>query len=210
MSLRNVSTEQSSRLYATPRWPTRLLLANIKTPLPGGRWFEPNAGDGGIIAAVLEVRRDVEWTAAEIDGRHAKRLERLIPAHRVIIGDVTGDAFSRRHLDYFQVSLTNAAFPIALQVARICKAMSTWTCMLERLDWLETPDRRDFFTEDEPDLYVLPNRPKFRGRTTDSGGYAWFVWGPTTRGKLYHLPSVPLSVRQENRHQLRLVDDEGC
>lgn len=27
-----------------------------------------------------------------------------------------------------------------------------------------------------PDIYVLPNRPSFSGKGTDSIEYAWFVW----------------------------------
>lgn len=37
-----------------------------------------------------------------------------------------------------------------------------------------------------PDVYVLPQRPSFTGKGTDSTSYAWFVWtsAEKTEGKL--------------------------
>lgn len=50
-----------------------------------------------------------------------------------------------------------------------------------------------------PDVYVLPNRPSFTGKGTDSADYAWFVWpkdAVRTDGGLWILKSTPVSERQ--------------
>ena len=50
----------------------------------------------------------------------------------------------------------------------------------------------------EPDVYVLPNRPSFTGHGTDSCEYAWFVFGasrPKPRGLVRVLATTPKEQR---------------
>ena len=58
---------------------------------------------------------------------------------------------------------------------------------LLRLSFIEpTQTRRDLLGGHRPDVYVLPRRPAFDGRGTDSITSAWFCW--PGRGQLVWLP----------------------
>src|SRR6185312_5530279 len=48
----------------TPAWCVHRLLEHCD--LPAGRWLEPCAGEGAVIRAVSEVRRDVTWSAIDL------------------------------------------------------------------------------------------------------------------------------------------------
>lgn len=223
MSLRNVSEKESRGLYATPRWPVHLLLtAEACTTcgepvprLPGGRWLEPCAGEGSIIYAANEIRRDVEWTAIEVDAdlvtnhlQPAQARGEIAHVARADFFDLVTPYEAGGGPSCFDVALANPAFPDAARFTAACRRLTTWTVMLERLDWLsggEETKRAEFFSEvGEPDVWTLPNRPSFRGRGQDSGDYAWFIWGPTTTGRHHRLPLVSPELRRENRKQLLL------
>lgn len=220
MSRRNVDEKESRGLYATPKWPVRLLLTakactscgEAVPVLPGGAWLEPCAGEGSICYATNEVRRDVKWTAIE---REPALVETYLePARRRGELDVVGagDFFSFVRTAWnglkpqtgFEVVLGNPAFPDATRFALNGRLLAPWTILLERVDWLGGGGRADFWRSGLADVWVLPQRPRFRGRGTDSGEYAWFVWGPGTTGRVHHLPVVTREQMAEHRMQPRL------
>ena len=61
--------------------------------------------------------------------------------------------------------------------------------MLARLTFAESKARRELHQEHPSDVYVLSERPRFRGDTkgTDSVTCAWFVWGPGRGGRWWVL-----------------------
>lgn len=210
MSHRNVDEPTSRGLYATPRWPVRLLLEH-GPQLPGGRWLEPCAGEGSICYATNELRSDVRWTAVEIDGELVR--DHLGPAFlrgeisHALRGDFFGfvaGCLSGRAT--FDVALGNPAFPDAVAFVKSCLEVAPHVVMLERLDWLSGEGRAEFWAAHVADVWVLPNRPAFRGRGQDSGDYAWFHFHPAATGRVRHLPVVSLELRRESRRQLRMLD----
>lgn len=54
--------------------------------------------------------------------------------------------------------------------------------MLLRLNFLGSQRRAAWLRAWTPDVYVLPRRPSFTGRGTDSCEYAWCVWHEDRRG----------------------------
>jgi len=215
VSRRIVTKEKSAGLYGTPRWPVTSLLSatncvccGAPAPrLPGGRWLEPCAGEGSICYAANELRVDVSWTAVERDkGLFSRYLQPAFDRGE-LARVVHADFFEwiKTDRERFAVAPMNPAFPDAERFVRECLHVALWTVALERLDWLSGEDRVAFYRDvGEPDVWVLPNRPSFRGRGQDSGDYAWFVWGPGVNGRVHHLRGVPLSQRQEHRLQTRM------
>jgi len=86
--------------------------------------------------------------------------------------------------------------------------------MLLRLNYLGTTERNDFFRHMMPDISVLPERPSFDGKGTDSIEYAWFVWGPEgtrkrRQGHIQVLDSTPLEIRKAQKPlDLRLPSED--
>jgi hypothetical protein len=171
--------------YATPAIATQQIL--VRLDLPGGRWLEPGAGN--IIAAVNAMRRDVRWTAVEIDERH---VENLAAAEMTIVADFLTYSFN---CTPFTVALMNPPFRLALEFVQRCLRICEWVVCLERLDFLGTQKRGAWMRQHMPDVYILPNRPSFTGGPTDSNEYAWLVW-PAGRhdrlvGQVEVLPVMP-------------------
>lgn len=175
----------------------KLVTEWLQPALFRGELAEVNGGDFFTIADTL-------WPAA--------------PGEQTCVGRAARSFTGRQA---FEVATGNPAFPDAVRFAEYCLARAEWTVLLERLDWLSgaadeersrragrkpTPNRYEFFQRvGVPDVWVLPNRPQFKGRGQDSGDYAWFVWGPDTDGRVRHLPPVAPSMRSESRRQLRLA-----
>lgn len=176
--------------YPTPSWAVHRLLEVL--PLPGGKWFEPCAGDGAIIRAVQEVRKDISWLANEIQPEMKKELEKIQGVNLV-----TSDDFLKMptilHSDC-KVIITNPPFNFALEcIQQSQKLQVDYVVFLLRLNFLATKRRAKFMSENTPDVYVLSQRPTFTfNRERDSIDYAWFVWGPDHHphrpGKLVIIP----------------------
>lgn len=205
MSRRNVDTATSSGLYESPTWPWVSIMQRLRDVLPLGRWLEPTCGKGQIILAVERVLRPAAWVGVELTEEHAATARRRTRAEIV-----TGDALQVvPTLGRFDVAVSNHPFPEALELVLATLPTCDWVINLQRFDWMEgasqeTPRYQRLFSVDPPDLYALPNRPKFRGKL-DSGGYGFYVWPPERRrphGRLFWLPSVPRSLRAEHRLQL--------
>jgi len=222
VSLRVVGEEEARGHYGTPRWPVHLVVTTERCTTCGargplvdsrgaGKWLEPCAGEGAIIAAANEVQLGIAWTAVEMNPRLVERHLQPMQQRGELVELHAGDFFPWALKAVgggarFDVSLLNPAFPEAAAFVETCRAIARVTVALERLDWLSSESRAPFFRRvGEPDVWVLPNRPSFRGRGQDSGDYAWFVWGPGTTGRVHHLPSVSRELRAEDKHQTRLA-----
>lgn len=168
----------------TPPWVVRAVLPRLN-------WrgcnsvLDPCAGDCGLLDTVkdwlLDLRgfagvgaRFAEVHGAEIDGH-------LLPPncrHHIELRDSLGPMLRWNHAD---LVITNPPYSLAMEfVERALReiAPSGEVAMLLRLCWLAGQKRAAFHREHPGDVYVLPKRPSFTGKGTDSADYAWFVWGP--------------------------------
>jgi hypothetical protein len=166
--------------YATPEWCVRRLLETVT--LPGGAWLEPAAGDGAIVRAVQ--RPNVNWDLWELRPSERAALQKSDPRARINVGDFleAARAGGLRRKRY-AVAITNPPFRLAQEFIDGCLACADNVVMLLRLNYLASKARWEFMSTHTPDVYVLPNRPSFTGRGTDSIEYGWFVWQRTRRAE---------------------------
>lgn len=178
--------------YPTPAWAVRRILEAF--PFPGGRWFEPAAGDGAIIRATNEIRQDVRWDACELRGECAKELERLGTNPEICDFLFIPPGRMRGRFD---VILTNPPYSLAATFIEQCLRLAPIVAMPLRLNFLGSESRVEFWRRvGLPDVFVLPNRPDFSGAGGDSCEYAWFVFHPGQTGLLSILKSTPLAARR--------------
>ncbi|MFA6049723.1 MAG: hypothetical protein WC761_00730 [Candidatus Paceibacterota bacterium] len=175
--------------YPTPAWCVHRLLEKANIPVkPGALWLEPAAGTGAIIKAVGSyqyikkngvtsiVTYKPNWYGVEIQAAFQPELEKEILQSRVLIEDFTQMSSSAFGITP-QVIITNPPFNKALEfIKKGIEMEAEYVCMLLRLNFLGSAERSTFMRENTPDIYVLPNRPSFTGKGTDSIEYAWFVW----------------------------------
>lgn len=231
MSSTGRGTERAEAdFYPTPPWCVDRLLERLQ--LAPGQWLEPSAGEGAIIWAVnafyrrraAELRaspelgkvgrdllaafeRGVDWSAIELRQECLSSLLEAIKTGGTIGGGVRIQDFLRADLldeAPWDVAIMNPPFSHALAFVERCLELVPrgYVCALERLNWMAGP-RAKVFRRNMPDVYVLPDRPSFKGNgETDSIEYAWFVWGPG-RGRLAGhvelLASTPREQRSERR-----------
>lgn len=193
-----------SDFYATPSWCVDRLLE--KLPLPGGAWLEPGAGEGNIIKAVK--RTDIRWTALELRTECRRHLEFLAPRPEIIITDkfVSTDVPEEQkplHGRRFEVAFGNPPFSLAQEFVEESMKYADTVVMLLRLNFIGSSGRCSFMQSQTPDVYVLPDRPSFDGRGTDSIEYAWFVWrsrdAGRSSGSITVLDTTPAATRREVR-----------
>lgn len=178
--------------YPTPTWCIELALKHIR--LPAGRWLEPAAGHGQIVQAVNAVRNDIVWAAWDI------RPETFYDLY-FAVGDraQVGDALELfKTCDDYDVVMTNPPYVLAHQFVMASLGVAEHVLMLLRLSFLASARRQEFIDSTRPDVWVLPQRPKFRSDTagTDVHDYAWFHWHPGSLGTVRVLPVVPLAARR--------------
>jgi hypothetical protein len=194
-----------SDYYPTPAWCVDRF--HEKTQLPPGDWVEPCAGHGDIISAFRNLRGDINWTANEIRTDTRDKLEPM--ADEVHIGDFLSWQPPKR----YKVSASNPPFSLAMPVILKSLEIADWVVMLLRLNYVGSDVRNEFFQTMMPDVYVLPERPSFDGKGTDSIEYAWFVWGPEgmrrrDKGYMQVLNGTPLEIRKAQKPlDLRLPDN---
>lgn len=178
--------------YPTPSWCVTRVLDAI--PLPGGEWLEPCAGDGAIIRAARQTRRDVAWQAVELRKECEHDLEREVGPDRFVCCDFLEWRAGRK----FDVLLTNPPYSLAESFLLAGFAAANHVVLLLRLNFLASAKRADLMRSRAPDVYVLPNRPSFSGHGTDSVEYAWFHWPPENRprGSLVVLPTSSADERR--------------
>lgn len=175
--------------YPTPPWCVRRLLDAVD--LRGGRWLEPTAGRGDLMAAVRAGRDDISWTGVELHAARAKQLAAI--ANVVVVGDI-------RKVDlepHYDVALSNPPFSIWQDVVARVMPVAETVVMLLRLDVLGSAERATWWHEHPADVFVMPDRPSFTGDGgNDSNYYAWFVWRRGARaGRIRVLPVTCLSER---------------
>ena len=173
-STRRGGQRSPSDFYPTPPWCVRRLLEAV--PLPGGRWLEPCIGHGAIVAATSDLRSDVAWTGLDVHASFAQAVAKLDTPVRFIAEDFT--QWSPANPTAFDVVITNPPYTVAQAIIERSFSLAPVVVMLLRLNYLASAGRADFMRAHPPDVYVLPNRPSFSGRGTDSIEYAWFVWHP--------------------------------
>ena len=98
----------------------------------------------------------------------------------------------------FDVVITNPPFSDAEAFLRRSLELADHVVLLLRLNFLASAKRAELMRERAPDVYVLPNRPSFDGKGTDSIEYAWFHWPARRRrsGRIQVLPCTPASERR--------------
>ncbi len=195
-----------SDFYPTPRWCVRRLLEGAE--LPGGRWLEPCVGHGAVVAATAGARSDVHWTGVDVQPEFADHVAGLgVPVDFHVSDFISWKPSAEREFD---VVITNPPYSIAQGVIERSFELAPVVVMLLRLNYLASGGRAAFMRQYPPDVFVLPNRPSFSGRGTDSIEYAWFVWYPREErraGRLSVLrPTAVSERRQEHSTQTSLID----
>jgi len=213
--------------YPTPPWAVERLIEKVW--LPRGRWLEPAAGAGQLIAAVNGLRLGIDWTAIELQKKHAPQLAELTSSYDVrdffeVSKRWLDDPGDDRDLYPFDVAITNPPYSHALEFLKACRMLAPFVCMLLRVGWLEggasdeTAERAEWLDEDMPDVHILPNRPPFSKSKktgkwgTDSATYAWCVWRPDASpvGSVSRLALTPKEVRADWLRLQRERDDAAA
>jgi hypothetical protein len=203
MSSTNRNSEERVEydFYPTPKWCVARLMEKMSFFPSDQIWLEPCAGNGAIIKAIKELYPSDSdtWKAIELQSRFEPELRAL--TENVIIGDYLASEPGK-----VDVIITNPPFSLAFEIIK--KALESKprvVCMLLRLNFLGSKERSSFMREHTPDVYVLPNRPSFTGKGTDSIEYAWFVWSEDNgygsqlvrrHAKLVMLDDTPKEQRQ--------------
>jgi len=172
--------------YPTPFWCTHRFIERVRLPL-NGIWYEPCAGDGSIIQA-MNVRKEYrQWWANEIREEERPKLEVVTPRDGVVtIGDILAPSTPLPPADEVTVVKTNPPYRIAWELLHkmLREFPLAHIVFLLRVNFYASQGRHAFMSEYAPDIYVLPNRPGFKGwGKTDSPEYGWFHWGPSPRAR---------------------------
>ncbi len=158
-------------------------------------------------------RLDVRWTALELRAECRPHLELLVPRPEIIITDKfvspgLPEVQKPLHGRRFDVALGNPPFTLDEEFVEESMKLADTVVMLLRLNFIGSSGRCAFMQKHPPDVYVLPDRPSFDGRGTDSIEYAWFVWQSGARsrdaGRVTVLNTTPVAVRSEIRRQHEL------
>lgn len=206
--------------YPTPAWAVHRLLDDPTVRLPFGRWLEPCAGDGAIIRAVDSyfTTRDgscpIRWSACDIRDTRAELQAgwpETNPIKEIVIGNFL-DSEVRGMLDphagafaagtsprTFDVAATNCPYSQAEEFLDRMRELAPIVVLLLRLNYLESDERAERHRRELPSLIrVLPDRPQFAGKGTDSCAYGWMIWDETSGPscELRVLGSTPLEVRK--------------
>ena len=189
---------EAQDFYETPAWCVHRLLDELGgcvldpfngRPGPSDRFLEPAFGRGAIVNAVAEWARwngylVPEWTTVDV-------IERTpCPNHAISFFSLGLDIVGNHG-----VVVTNPPFRRALEFAQRCLDCAPIVCMLLRAGWLGSDERAEWIRKHTPSVYMLPDRPSFRGGGTDSDYYAWMVWGLDDEPRFCLLGSTPKSER---------------
>jgi hypothetical protein len=172
--------------YLTPAWCVRRLL---EAWTPGdGILVEPAVGPGRIV----DVLPGRDWVTCDIQ-----------PTQVVSMSHHEGDFLELgQGYDDAAAVITNPPYSLAEEFVRHSRELYPHADLvfLLRIAFLASDGRQALWRDlGTPDLYVLPNRPSFTGKGTDSADYAWFVWPRNANradGGLKILDSTPASERK--------------
>jgi len=176
--------------YMTPAWCVRRLLDVWR---PGdGFLVEPCVGDGAIVMAFDAACGKRPWWTYDV------REVAGVPStfHH------TGDFLSLQSIGAQPSAvITNPPYSLAEEFLRHSRALCPRAelAFLLRMAFAASAKRLPLWRcLGTPDMFVLPNRPSFTGKGTDSADYAWFVWPAEVRssGRLIVLPETPAEERK--------------
>lgn len=155
---RHKTDRQPKDRYPTPLYTLeplfeRIDLGKVKT------FLEPCKGDGRIIDKFIPDHIDVSWCEIE-----------------------EGKDYFEHTFENIDLIVTNPPFSISMPFIIKSLTEAKTVCYLQRLNWLGSQKRRDFWNNNIPDkLFVLENRPHFLKELglkggTDATEYGWFIW----------------------------------
>jgi hypothetical protein len=193
--------------YPTPAWATHRALEAIPGLPPAGFWMDPCAGEGAIIRASQVLLPSIHWTAVEL--RQGAEAELRATGAEYRIADFLSPSCWPSPVD---VVFTNPPFRLALPFIEKSLTIAKVVVMLLRINFLGSNKRAEWLRENMPDVYVLPNRPSFTGKGTDSPEYGWFVWvsgRPSRSGQLRMLNTTSKLIRQRDALLLNAQSIDG-
>jgi hypothetical protein len=127
------------------------------------------------------------WWAIELREEERPKLEAVVrPDGSVVIGDYLSADMHLPPRELVTVVITNPPYRIAWEVLHksLREFPAAYIVLLLRVNFIASQGRYGFMSKYMPDLYVLPNRPGFKGwGKTDSPEYGWFLWGPSPRAR---------------------------
>lgn len=142
--------------------------------------LDPCCGEGQL----LDVFRERGFRTAGIELHHERAQEARRRGHEVLQGDAL-------QLPWPEADLLVTNPPFSLGAEFVEKALR-WQgrqriYTMLRLTFLEpVPSRRRLLIDQQPDLFILPERPAFDARGSDSVTSAWFRW--PGHGRRIYLP----------------------
>lgn len=155
--------------YYTPRWCIELLVNRIDFSKVR-TFLEPCKGDGRIIDFIPKTTK-----ATPIFGVGIYWCE--IDEGKNYLNTIYGPMEP-----FFDLIITNPPFSKSIEFLTKSLEEASTVCYLQRLNWLGSQQRKDFWSKNAPDkLFVLSKRPQFMKEIglkegTDSTEYAWFIW----------------------------------
>lgn len=189
--------------YSTPEWCVHRLLEKAQFT-SAGYWLEPSAGNGAIVKALHSFKGNWAYNSpspsniyvVEVQEQFKEELQALTP--HVHIGDFLKYDFTKSFKtgQKADVCIGNPPYNQALTMIQHAMKQANTVCMLLRINFLSSEKRAAWMQANVPDVYVLPNRPKFKNNGSDACEYGWFVWGPNTTGKITILDVTPKEQRK--------------
>lgn len=173
-----VTGANPTEYFPTPEWAIHAFLDHYaldlkalqsESPIPVV--VDPCAGDGRI----LRILRDkLSYLPFAINTDIAPRAPNVIKADAILGLPVYMERLS-------DLTILNPPFSLAVDFFNTVKKYSKRIAMLQRLNFLGSQKRHEFWVKNAPDaVYVYSQRPSFSGdKKTDSQEYAWFVWDYT-------------------------------
>ena len=191
----------------TPPWCVHRLLERLE--LPRGLWYEPCAGEGAIVQAVGRHHPTVEWWLNELRPETEDVLRRLDPMARITIGDYLDSGLELPPRDQVKVVITNPPYRVAWELLHktLKEFPNAHVVLLLRVNFIASQTRHGFMNRYMPDVYVLPNRPGFKGwGKTDSPEYGWFYWRPIPRARTTgKLQLLELTSKEERKQDAAVM-----
>jgi len=212
-STRKGARKSGADNYPTPEWAIARFLEEWQgIEDVGPRWLEPAVGDGVIAELVDRYRKGIEWTTCDIRDT-TPALKRLGLGHDHHVGDFFDlPAFDPDAGNRWDCAIFNPPFRLTMEFIQRCLKLAPVVVAMQRVNYLGTADRNEWFRDNLPDVYVIPDRVSYTGDgSTDSVENAWHVWGPHPKvavSELHLLKTTPLEERRRGRRRIVRSRDE--
>lgn len=207
------SVRNAHDFYPTPGWCVRRLLeafgAEDFKKMCTQTWIDPASGHGDIAEAVrgFALDKGLYPPTFTLNDPYAPDTARV---------DSKRDFLATTYTPQADIIFTNPPFSLAtefVEKALTCPGslgLGARTFMLLRMAFLASAKRNELLQTTHPNVYVLPNRPSFTGKGTDSCDYAWFEWNPLKpTGMITVLNTTPLAERKNDPVTLRM-QEQSC